>query len=85
VRKRWILKFKKGLYAIAPLESGERGAGDYSLHGQTIASFLVNPYYIGYWSALSHHGFREQISPSIYVVTIKPRNFRRYLILGSFL
>lgn len=79
VRKRWILKLRKGVYVIAPLEAGERGAADYTIHGFIIASYLVSPYYIGYWSALNYHGLTEQTPPSVYVVTTKPKNSRTVL------
>lgn len=79
VRKRWILKLRRGVYVIAPLESGEKGAADYTVHGFVIASFLVSPYYVGYWSALNYHGLTEQTPPSIYVATTKPRNSRTIL------
>lgn len=79
VRKRWILKLRRGVYVIAPLEAGEKGAADYTIHGFVIASFLVSPYYIGYWSALNYHGLTEQTPPSVYVVTTKPKNSRTIL------
>jgi predicted transcriptional regulator of viral defense system len=76
VRKRWILKIKKGVYLIAPLEAGEFGAANYTVHSFIIASVLVEPYYIAYWSALNHHGLTDQTPPAIYVATTKPRNSR---------
>lgn len=79
VRKKWILKLRRGVYVIAPLEAGERGAEDYTVHGFVIASFLASPYYIGYWSALNHHGLTEQTPPSVYVVTTLPKKSRAIL------
>jgi len=79
VRKGWILKLRKGVYAIVPLEAGERGATGYTLHSFVIASVLVKPYYIGYWSALNHHGLTEAIPPSVFIATTKPRNSRKIL------
>ncbi len=76
VRKNWILKLRRGVYALAPLEAGERGAQDYAVHGFVIASFLARPYYIGYWSALNHHGLTEQTPPSVYVATTLPKKSR---------
>ena len=81
VRKRWILKIRKGVYAIVPLEAGELGAASYTLHSFVIASVLVKPYYIGYWSALSHYGLTDATPPAVYIATTKPRNTRT--ILGS--
>jgi predicted transcriptional regulator of viral defense system len=79
VRKKWILKLRKGVYAISPLDAGEKGAESYTLHGFVIASFLVKPYYIGYWSALNYHGLTEQTPPSVYVATTRPKNARTVL------
>lgn len=79
VRKRWILKLRRGVYVIVPLEAGEKGALDYTVHGFVIGTFLVSPYYIGYWSALNYHGLTEQTPPSVYVATTKPRNSRTIL------
>jgi predicted transcriptional regulator of viral defense system len=81
VRKKWILRIRKGVYAIAPLEAGEHGAASYTLHSFIIASVLVKPYYIGYWSALNHHGLTDQTPPAVYIATTKPRNSRT--ILGT--
>lgn len=78
-RKKWLLKIKRGVYAIAPLEAGEKGSEGYALHSFTIGSFLVEPYYIGYWSALNHHGLTDQTPPAVYIATTRPRNSRRIL------
>ncbi len=81
VRKRWILKIRKGVYAIAPLESGEMGAASYTLHSLVIASILIKPYFIGYWSALNHLGLTDATPPDVYVATTRSRN--TCTILGS--
>ncbi|MEM3800006.1 MAG: type IV toxin-antitoxin system AbiEi family antitoxin [Thermoprotei archaeon] len=79
IRKRWVLKIRKGVYAIAPFEAGELGAASYTLHSFVVASVLVEPYYIGYWSALNHHRLTDQTPPAVYVATTKPRHSRRIL------
>ncbi|MDG6997340.1 MAG: type IV toxin-antitoxin system AbiEi family antitoxin domain-containing protein [Nitrososphaerota archaeon] len=78
-RKKWLLKIKRGVYAIAPLEAGEKGSEAYALHSFSIGSFLVEPYYIAYWSALNHYGLTDQTPPAVYIATTKPRNSRRIL------
>lgn len=78
-RKKWILKIRKGVYVIAPFEAGELGASSYTIHSFVIASVLVNPYYIGYWSALNHHGLTDQTPPAVFIATTKPKNSRRIL------
>ncbi len=57
--KKWILGIKAGLYAIVPLDMGVRGAESFLVHDFIIASHLVRPYYIGFWSALNHHGLSD--------------------------
>lgn len=68
-KKRWIILLSRGKYLIVPLSAGIRS--QYTEHEFVIASHLVNPYYIGYWSALNHHGLTEQIPFTVFVVTTK--------------
>jgi len=42
------MNLKRGLYTIVPLEAGEAGAENYTIHGFALASYLVKPYYVGY-------------------------------------
>ncbi len=78
-RKKWILKIRKGVYAIAPFEAGELGATSFSLHSFVIGSVMVDPYYIGYWSALNYHGLTDQTPPAVYIAATAPKNSRRIL------
>lgn len=73
IRKKWVLPLKRGLYAIVPLEAGIKGADSFILHNFIIASYLVEPYYIGYWSALNHYGFSEQIPRTTFIATTQPK------------
>jgi predicted transcriptional regulator of viral defense system len=73
ISKKWVLPLKRGLYAIVPLDVGVKGADSFILHNFVIASHLAEPYYIGYWSALNHHGFSEQIPRTTFVATTKPK------------
>jgi predicted transcriptional regulator of viral defense system len=61
VRKKWVLPLKRGLYAFV-------------VHNFVIASMLVEPYYIGFWSALNYHGLTEQIPRTTFIATTKPRH-----------
>ncbi len=78
-RKKWLLKIRRGVYAVVPLEAGEKGADSYTLHSLVIGSLLTETYYIGYWSALNYHGMIEQTPPSVYIATPRPRNSRTLL------
>jgi len=73
IKKKWVLPLKRGLYAIVPLDVGVKGADSFILHNFVIASHLVEPYYIGYWSALNHHGLSEQIPRTTFIATTKPK------------
>lgn len=73
ISKKWVLPLKRGLYAIVPLDVGVKGADSFILHNFVIASHLAEPYYIGFWSALNHHGFSEQIPRTTFVATTKPK------------
>jgi predicted transcriptional regulator of viral defense system len=50
-----------------PLAAG--GDAVYITHEYFIASHIVEPMYIGYYSALSHHGLTEQVPRTVYVMT----------------
>ena len=65
--KGWLERIAHGKYLILPLAAGENAV--YTAHEFVIASALVDPMYIGYWSALSHHELTEQLSRTVYIVT----------------
>jgi predicted transcriptional regulator of viral defense system len=65
--KGWLERIAHGKYLILPLAAGENAV--YTEHEFVIASALVEPMYIGYWSAMNHHGLTEQMSRTVYVVT----------------
>ncbi len=66
-RKRWLLRLERGKYLILPLSAGMEGL--YTAHEFVLASRLVEPYAIGYWSALHYHGFTEQLPHSVTVIS----------------
>jgi predicted transcriptional regulator of viral defense system len=65
--KGWLERLAHGKYLILPLSAGEDAV--YTEHEFVIADALVEPMYIGYWSALNHHGLTEQMPRTVYVVT----------------
>ncbi len=73
IRKKWVLPLKRGMYVLVPLDVGVRGADSYIVHSFVIGSFLVEPYYIGFWSALNYHGLTDQIPRTTFVVTTKAK------------
>ena len=76
-KKKWLIRLARGKYIIVPLEAGVNS--QHTEHGFVIASQLVEPYYIGYWSALNYHGLSEQVPPAIFVVSSKRRKDRTIL------
>ena len=61
-----IERIERGKYLIIPLSSEK---GKYTLHEFVIASYLVEPYAISYWSALHYYGLTEQIPNTVFVQT----------------
>lgn len=75
----WIERIEKGKYMIVPLGSEK---GKYTLDEFVIASSLVEPYCIGYWSALNYHGFTEQIPTTVFVQTTSRKKKRLKKVFG---
>jgi predicted transcriptional regulator of viral defense system len=65
--KGWLDRLLPGTYLIIPLSAGEESV--YTAHEYLIAAHVAEPMYIGYYSALSHHGLTEQVPQTVYVVT----------------
>jgi len=65
--KGWLERIVHGKYLILPLAAGENAV--YTEHEFVIASALVEPMYIGYWSAMNQHGLTEQLPRTVYIVT----------------
>ena len=78
-RKGWVAWVKRNLYLIAPLDAGSEGARAYAVHSLVLASHLVSPSYIGFWSALNYHGLTEATPPAVFVATTVPRSRRTVL------
>lgn len=65
--KGWLDRLVPGEYLIVPLAAGPNSV--YTIHEYLIAARLAEPMYIGYFTALSHHGLTEQVPRTVYVVT----------------
>jgi len=65
--KGWLERIAHGKYLILPLAAGDDAV--YTAHEFVIASALVEPMYVGYWSAMNHHGLTEQMSRTVYIAT----------------
>lgn len=71
VQRRWLQRLEKGKYLIVPLSAGMEG--HHTENELIIASHLVSPYYISYWTALSYYGYTDQPSRTIYIATTKQK------------
>lgn len=68
-RKKKLLRIEKGKYLIIPPEAWK--AGEYTEEGVIIASQLIEPYYVSYWTAISFYGWTEQPSRTVFVAATK--------------
>jgi len=77
--KGFIERIEKGKYLIIPLGSEK---GKYTLHEFVMASYLVEPFAISYWSALHHYGLTEQIPNTVFVQTPARKKKSQMDVLG---
>lgn len=69
VKRRWLQRLEKGKYLILPFEAGREG--EWTEHEFIIASYLIEPYYIGFRSALNYYGYTEQISRTVFIASTR--------------
>ncbi|WP_456477579.1 type IV toxin-antitoxin system AbiEi family antitoxin domain-containing protein [Geoglobus ahangari] len=74
-----VERIEKGKYIFIPLESRK---GEYTLNEFVIASSLVKPSAIAYWSALNYHGLTEQIPTTVFVQTTSRKKRQELEIFG---
>ena len=77
--KGLIQRIERGKYIILPLGAEK---GHYTLHEFIIASLLVNPYSISYWSALHFYGLTEQIPNVVFVQTTAYKKMQEKEVFG---
>ncbi|MCK5309594.1 MAG: hypothetical protein KAJ33_06345 [Thermoplasmata archaeon] len=78
-KQGWIERIEKGKYMRIPVEAEK---GKYTLNQFVIASMLVEPYCISYWSALHHYGFTEQIPSTVFIQTTARKKHQNIEIFG---
>lgn len=69
VRKGWLQRLERGLYMIIPLEAGP--ARLWSENPLVLASSLISPGAVAYWSALRFWNMTEQIPRVQFIQTTK--------------
>ena len=58
LRKGWLSRIVGGKYMLLPPEHGPENLGENNI--LALAAAVVEPSYIGWWSAASWHGFTTQ-------------------------
>jgi len=71
-----IVTAQRGKYVLAPARAGVEG--HWSENPFLIVSHIINEYYVGFWTAMSHWGMTEQIPITIFVATAKRKRPVRY-------
>ncbi|PKN84564.1 MAG: hypothetical protein CVU46_13750 [Chloroflexi bacterium HGW-Chloroflexi-8] len=69
VRKGWLQRLERGLYMIIPLEAGPERL--WSENAIILASSLISPGAVAYWSALRFWNMTEQIPRIQFIQTTK--------------
>jgi predicted transcriptional regulator of viral defense system len=72
VKRRWLQRMERGKYLILPFEAGREG--EWTEHEFIIASYLINPYYIGFRSALNYYGYTEQVSRTVFIASTRRKS-----------
>jgi predicted transcriptional regulator of viral defense system len=81
-RQGWLIRVRRGLYYIRPLESGAQEP-PVAPDSWVLATRLFSPCYIGGWSAAEHWGLTEQLFRSTFVVTAANVRHRSPHALGA--
>lgn len=63
-RSDWLVRLRKGLYALSPSVPGVTPAHEFE-----VAMALVEPAAISHWSALHHHSLSDQVPREVFVLT----------------
>ncbi|MCX6972396.1 MAG: transcriptional regulator [Verrucomicrobia bacterium] len=69
LRKGWFARLKAGRYLLLPPEYGPENFGENN--PLALASAIVDPSYVGWWSAASFHGFTTQKPMTLTVATLR--------------
>jgi len=68
-RQGWLGKIRNGKYFLIPL--GVDIHSGYTENSLLIASKLISPYYVGFWTMLHHYGYTEQFSNTVFIASTK--------------
>lgn len=71
VEKSKLQRIERAKYLLMPPEAWK--TGQYTEEGVIIASQMIKPYYLSFWTAISFYGWTEQPSRTIFVATQKTK------------
>lgn len=69
VRKGWFVRITGGKFVFLPPENGPQNLGENNV--LSLATAVVQPCYVGWWSAASWHGFTTQKPMRVFVAVTK--------------
>lgn len=69
LRKGWITRLIPGRYLLLPPEHGPEPLGENNV--LALASAVIEPSYVGWWSAASFHGFTTQRPMTVTIATTR--------------
>jgi predicted transcriptional regulator of viral defense system len=79
-KRGWIARLERGKYLVIPLEAGSTRT--WSEDSYLIASTLVQPAAIAYWSAVRHWNWTEQIPRVVYIQTTTRKKTPQRMVFG---
>jgi predicted transcriptional regulator of viral defense system len=78
--KGWVERLERGKYLILPFEAGPER--QWTEDAYVLASYLIHPSAIAYWSALHHWNMTEQVPRVTYVQSTSRKFTPRKEVLG---
>lgn len=75
-KKHRITEIERGKYVLSPAVSGVEGYWTEAPY--LIVKYLIDQYYVGFWTALHYWGLTEQIPRTVFVAITKRKKALRY-------
>ena len=69
VRKKRLIRLKRGVYLFAPMKAGPRGLWTENALASVPKLMGGKTYYVGFWACLNHYGLTEQVPLTVQIVT----------------
>ncbi|CAE6485650.1 MAG TPA: type IV toxin-antitoxin system AbiEi family antitoxin [Candidatus Binatia bacterium] len=79
-KKGRVRQIEKGKYLLIPAKAGIEGY--WAEEAWVVVPYLIDEYYVGFWTAMNFWGMTEQIPNTVFVVTPK-RKKKRILKFGN--